>query len=175
MLNAYYFNETGSKNKPMSCLKYTNNLSIAEEICNFNDTFSFNNNLKRAKSKAKKIINFNLARNSKINITGLIGLNLYDENNNEIKTNILSILKANKAINYYYWYFDFNKWDDENGKLVLGDYPHNLKVPNCSLNDLVYANLGKNFEIEFDKIYFINKINNETISFYYENIEFNFD
>ena len=29
--------------------------------------------------------------------------------------------------------------------------------------------------MEFDKIYFINKINNEIISFYYENIEFNFD
>ena len=75
---SYYFNETGSKNKPMSCLKYTNNLSIAEEICIFNDTFSFNNKLKRAKSKAKKINNFNLARNSKDNSTGLIGLNLYD-------------------------------------------------------------------------------------------------
>ena len=112
-LYAYYFNETESKNKAMTCTKYTNNLSIAEEICNFNDTFIFNDKIDDSNSKVNYRINFNLARNSKDSITGVLGLNLYDEKNNEIKTNLLSILKANKVISYYYWYFDFNKWDDE--------------------------------------------------------------
>ena len=175
-LYAYYFNETESKNKAMTCTKYKTNSSIAEEICNFNDTFIFNNKIDDSNSKKNYRINFNLARNSKDSITGVLGLNLYDEKNNEIKTNLLSILKANKAISYHYWYFNFSKWDDEEGNLVLGDYPHNLRIQNFSSNDLVHANLGQNFwEMEFDKIYFINTTNNDTISFYYENIEFNFD
>lgn len=120
---------------------------------------------------------FDLGRNVKDNITGFIGLGLYDEGHRN-STSFLSILKSNKMIDDYYWYFDLNSKDSSKGNIIIGSLPHQVfNSTDYSKKELVYAKSHQGtelvfWEMKFDKIYFIDKGTKAT----YENetVEFNF-
>lgn len=163
-----------------SCQKYVKNKTnpIAEQICSSNETMVFYSDINFKTNKSYSGINFNLGRNSIDNINGLVGLNIFDENNKN-STSFLSILKSKGIINNYNWYLDFA--DYNNGKLIIGALPHEINGTNCSKNHIVYANSNPNassnfLEMKFDKIYFKNiSNNNSNVYFYNETVEFVFD
>ena len=156
----------------------TNN-PIAEQICLANETMNFYLDINYTTNKSYSTVNFNLAKNPIDNISGLIGLNLLDENKKNT-TSFLSILKSKDIINNYYWYLDFGKSDYSIGKLIIGALPHEINGTNCSANDIVIANSNPNvssniWEMKFDKIYYKNISNNNSIYLYNETVELAFD
>ena len=155
--------------------------TIADQICQLAETISFYSNLNHKKNKTE--INITLARNTKDNITGIIGLNLFDDkvNNN---TNFLSILNENNIIDNYQWYFDFDSLDKKTGNLIIGILPHEINKKKFKEANLYLAKINDTnnamlfYEMKFDKIYLNNKINkSENYSFiqYNQTIEFNFE
>jgi hypothetical protein len=178
-----FFNETKSKSYEQSNCKKNKieeyeSMPLVEEICSVYDNLLFYDNI-NLKIK-KKIYNmyFDLGRNVKDNITGFIGLGLYDEGHRN-STSFLSILKSNKMIDDYYWYFDLNSKDSSKGNIIIGSLPHQVfNSTEYSKKELVYAKSHQGtelvfWEMKFDKIYFIDKGTKAT----YENetVEFNFD
>lgn len=129
---------------------------IAEETCSSYDTFKLYENINmKAKSK-KNNFYFDLVRNVKDNITGLIGLSLNSGSRNQYS--FLNILKKNNLIENYYWWFDFE--NQEKGKLIIGAKLDQIYGKKYS-NDSLYHSKGKgNFfwEITFNKVF----INNST-------------
>ena len=90
---------------------------IAEEVCGSNETISLYNNIDMKQKTNYNNFYFDLAKNSKDNVTGVIGLGLTDL---YYHTSFLKVLKSNKLIDGYYWFFEFNSWDSTSGKLILG-------------------------------------------------------
>lgn len=145
---------------------------IAEETCSSYDTFKLYENINmKAKSK-KNNFYFDLVRNVKDNITGLIGLSLNSGSRNQYS--FLNILKKNNLIENYYWWFDFE--NQEKGKLIIGAKLDQIYGKKYS-NDSLYHAKGKgNFfwEITFNKVF----INNSTDIVFFKNnsiSEFNYD
>ena len=178
-----FYNETNSSHyhKSGECKNFTlgkNNVPIAEQICPVSDTFQYSA-LSGYKTHISRntIMHYNMARNIKDNITGIIGLNLFDEKNEVSETSFLSKLKELKIINDYFWYFDeytINKI--ENKRIIIDILPHHLNITNET--NLFFTennntnNSNKFWEMKFDNIY-IN--NNEKINLPDKEIEFRFD
>ena len=100
-----FYNETNSSHyhKSGECKNFTlgkNNVPIAEQICPVSDTFQYSA-LSGYKTHISRntIMHYNMARNIKDNITGIIGLNLFDEKNEVSETSFLINLKELKIIN----------------------------------------------------------------------------
>lgn len=139
---------------------------IAEECCSVNDTILFYHNT-NLENKTVNNIYFEIMRNVQDNITGEIGLNLYDEHL-RIYNTFLGVMKTNNFISNYYWYFDFDSWDDNKGKIIIGSLPHEDYPYLYSEENLFYTNSNpltrlSYMEMKFDKIYII--YNNTKISF----------
>ena len=150
---------------------------LAELVCYSNDTIIFytNKNLKE-KNKIKEFY-IELVRNAKDNITGTIGLNLNDNLNH---VSLLSVLKKNKLIDNYYWFFDFEKWDSNKGKLILGEMPHNIYKNKYSKDDLVSTpGAGDEnyifYRVEFYTIYYKNSTGEKIIIGENEKTELNLE
>ena len=171
-----FYNETKSRSAIINWCRESE-YYYAEECCSVNDTITFyeDNDMKQ---KILKNIPFEMMRNVEDNITGEIGLNIYDEVGRSYNT-FLGILKTNKLIKDYYWYFDYDSVDNPNGSLVIGSLPHE-DYPNLySENDLLFTKSNQLtrtsfMEMKFDKIYVIDSNNNNTISFY-DNVELKYD
>jgi len=178
-----FFDETQSKTfDQKECKKKKieeyESMPLAEEICSAYDVLSIYDNINQ--EYKKKVLNmyFDLGKNVKDNITGFIGLSLYDEGLRN-STSFLSLLKSNRLIDDYCWYLDFNPMDKTKGELVIGSLPH--QVNNSIEYDkkkLVYAKSHQGtqlvfWEMKFDKIYFIDK--GTKIAYENETVEFNFD
>ena len=135
---------------------------IAEECCSVNDTIIFYTNI-NMDNKLIKNINFEMMRNVEDNITGEIGLNIYDELGRSYNT-FLGILKKNDLIDNYNWYFDFDSWNNKKGKLVIGSLPHE-DYPNIYSEDNLYYTPSVQLsrlsymEMKFDKVYINNNEN----------------
>ena len=182
----YNENKSSTYNETENCFllkKTDNNLNpIAEQICPSHDTLYFFENLNNmTNASEKKEIEFSLTRNTFDNITGIIGLNLLDKNEPKIAS-FLSILKKNKIINNYYWYFDFDNWNNTNGNLIIGKLPHEIDNSNYTKKELKYAKKEDSsenyYEMKFNQIYFIKNEsdpNSEKIFFDNKNITFNFE
>ena len=158
-----------------ACQKGTikNKKPIAEQICPSTETFSFviDINDTQVKRQSYKAVNFDLGKNPKDKINGIIGLS---------QTSFLSILKSKNIINNLNWYFDFDSWNSTTGKLVIGTLPHEINETNCLEEDITYTNTNQNistnfWEMHFDKIYFQNPADNKNIDFINQTIEFAFD
>lgn len=153
-----FYNETKSKTSVINWCRESEYYS-AEECCSVNDTINFYEDI-NMKKKMTKNIKFEMMRNVQDNITGEIGLNIYDEVG-RIYNTFLGILKTNKLIKNYYWYFDYDSWDNPKGSLVIGSLPHE-DYPNLySENDLCFTKSNQLFrtsymEMKFDKIYIKN-------------------
>ena len=93
------------------------------------------------------------------NITGEIGLNLYDTNKRSFNS-FLNTLKRNKLIDNYNWYFDVNNKTNET-KLIIGALPHEIFPLNYSEDDLMYSKVVSNnyliyWKIRFTKMFAFN-------------------
>ena len=151
----------------------------AEEICDCNETFLFSKNGDIEQSSKIEKFYFNLARNAEDNITGEIGLNLYDKNKRSFNS-FLNELKRNKLINKYNWYFDKDSKDNKT-KLIIGALPHEIESLKYSENDLMYSKVLTNnyviyWKIRFTKIFALNSDLFASLK-YFDNseVEFNFD
>ena len=182
--NLNYFNETISSSFTTGewvINKIVNTTTpVAEGVCPCTEKFSFYTHINMTKTNKKAIpkMNFNLAKNIRDNIPGVIGLNLYDGNSKK-NISFLNELKTKSLIGDYCWYFNFDEWDNNKGKLIIGLLPHEMNVSNTSSKILVYANNTKNtnfWEMKFNQIYFLNKTNNNK-QVYFNNVtvELNFD
>ena len=132
----------------------------AEECCSVNETISFYTEV-NMENKMPININFELMRNVKDNITGEIGLNLYDEVGRTYNT-FLGILKSNDLIKDFNWYFDFDSWNNKKGKIVIGSLSHEDYPDIYSEDDLYYTQsiqLSRlsYMEMRFDSVYINNK------------------
>ena len=127
---------------------------IAEEVCGSNETISLYNNIDLKEKTNYKNFYFDLAKNSKDNVTGVIGLGL---NDNNYHTSFLKVLKSNKLIDSYYWFFEFNSWDSTSGKLILGSLLENIYSDKYSSDDLASTHSGDAmyvyWDMYFDEIY----------------------
>lgn len=148
------------------------------ECCSFNDDIFFYENFKKEDKKVN--IKFESMNNIEDNITGEIGLNLYDRVGRVYNT-FLGILKISELIDSYYWYFDFNSSENQKGKIVIGSLIHE-DYPNLfSEDDLFFTNsftyTGKEFmQMKFTKIYTIDNINEEKIQNEYNTqVELSYD
>ena len=148
---------------------------IAEECCSVNDTILFYHSI-NMKNKTEHNIYFELMRNVQDNITGEIGLNLYDPHRRVYNT-FLGVMKMNNLISNYYWYFDFDSWNDTKGKIVIGSLPHEDYPYFYSEKNLFFTNSNPStrltyMEMKFDKIYIIN---NDTKIYFCNEAEFRYD
>ena len=160
-----FYNETKSKSCKINWCRESE-YYIAEECCSVNDTIIYYQNIKMTK-KINININFEMMRNVEDNITGEIGLNIYDALGRFYNT-FLGILKMNELIKNYNWYFDFDSWDNQKGRLVIGSLPHEDYPDLYSEKDLFYTKsnqLSRStfMEMKFDKVYIIN--DDKTINF----------
>ena len=92
-----------------------------DECCSLNDNIIFYEDL----SFNNKTVNINFQSMSNIedNITGEIGLNLYDFVGRLYNT-FLGILNRSGLIDNFNWYFDLNSLNEPEGKLIIGSLPH---------------------------------------------------
>jgi hypothetical protein len=131
----------------------------AEEVCVCNDNFLFFNNISLTHMIQREKLFFHMARNVEDNITGEIGLNLYDKNK-RFYDSFIFILKNNKLIDNYNWYFDTNNKTNET-KLIIGALPHEIFPLNYSEDDLMYSKVVSNnyliyWKIRFTKMFAFN-------------------
>ena len=181
------YNEKVSASYTLTSQCITSTINITKQICTANETIFFSENLNHMTIETesnKTDIEFNLTRNTLDNITGIIGLNLLDENNKNT-TNFLSTLNKHNITKYYHWYFDFNNLEATSGKLFIDILPHEINSNKFKKKNLIFSIKKDNitpmnyYEMKFDQIYFINKNNiNENYSLSNgtaEIIEFNFE
>ena len=126
-----------------------------------NESFSFFKDIHFKDKILQKNITFQLIKNVEDNITGEVGLNIYDPNYENFNS-FLRVLRTHELIETYNWYFDFETPWSKDGKLIIGSRPHEDYPNKLSSDDLVYAKCSSNdfviyWEMKFDKIYVNNK------------------
>ena len=161
MKNYNYFNENKSttfsskycENRARK-YRYDYDYPVAEETCSSYDSFYFYENIKMKNKIKENNLYFDIVRNIKDNITGIIGLSLHGLDFRE-SSSFLSILKKKNLTENYYWFFDFNSPKDDKGKLIIGttlDIIDKKKYGNKILNHS--PGQGYNFwHITFNKVY----------------------
>lgn len=155
--NSKTFKTQGCKNEIISFLDHKKN-------CDSNDTFLVYQNIDLKLKKKFENINFTLIKNKRDNISGEIGLGLVDINYSSQK-HFLTILKNEKIIDNYNWFFSFENWNDTKGKLIIGSLPHENDKDKYNEKNIIYKNIfieessSKTWKLDFDKIY-INSTNN---------------
>ena len=175
--NYNFYNEKKSDSYILNNCDYPKIIE-AEEYCNSNETFLFYKDINlKNKTKGERIY-FELMRNIEDNITGQIGLNLYDRNKWSFNS-FINILKTRNIIENYNWFFDFDSSNGETqkGQVVVGVLPHQIYPENYNINDLQYSPVEAQsfliyWRMRFNKIYIKS---NDNIYFNDTMIEFKFD
>lgn len=131
---------------------------LAEQMCVSNETILLYENIEIKNKIEEKDMYFELVRNTRDNIPGVIGLGYLDSN---YQVSFLSRLKNRNLIKNYVWFYDFSSWDSSTGKVVIGSYPHEIYEDKYSENDILYTKNGEAkfifWDIIFDEIYVKNK------------------
>lgn len=126
--------------------------------------------------KVENNIYFELAKNSKENITGEIGLEIVDPYN---YISFLSILKKRKLINNYFWFFEFDSWDSSKGNLIIGALPHEIYSNKYDPNDLLFTPSADNknvyYNIYFDEIFIKDQNSDNNFESQNEKVEMNIE
>lgn len=183
IFNLYdFFNENKSSTfKTEGCKNNYNIFSDHQEDCMSNDIIQFYQDKNFEKKIKYESIDFNLVKNKEENITGTIGLGLFDKSG-DIDKSFLKILKRKKVINNYNWYFIFDSWSDSNGKLIIGSLPHEDYPDIYSEEDLVYtyvpfdySSITKTYKIEFDDVYTTSLNSTFSIKLFSKNAKLVFD
>ena len=176
-----FFNENKSLTfKTEGCIDNHNMFSDHFEDCHSNDTISFYQDINMLKEIKYENFFFNLVKRKEENITGVIGLGLFDKSE-KIEKSFLKVLKREKIINNYNWYFVFDSWNNTNGKLIIGSLPHEDYPDKYSEQDLQFTYIPyqysstKIFKIEFNDIYTDSKNKSLNINVLVRNAELAFD
>ena len=156
IFNMYdFFHENFSSSfRTEGCIQSNNIFSDHFYDCFSYDKINLKNNL--GNNIEIKNFEFNMVKGKEDNITGVLGLGLFD-NSEEINKGFLKILKNKGVINEFYWYFLFNSSNDINGKLILGSLPHEDFPDIFSKDDLIYTyipNVDYSFSNNYYKIRF---------------------
>ena len=154
--------------------KYSKEVPIAEIDCPSFDYFYFYENINMKNERKVSKLYFELARNIKDNITGIVGLKLYD-NYFRRESSFLYLLKQNNITKNYHWSFDFEQGNINNGKLIIGSLLDEIYYDIYDNDDLVYAeSYQKNYYMmKMDKIFVL--ISNYEYDLGDSVIELNFD
>ena len=176
-----FFKENESSSfKTDGCVKSNNMLSDHIYDCFSYDTINLKDKL--GINLEIKNMEFNMVKDKEENITGVLGLGLFDKTG-DINKSFLKILKQKDVIKEYNWYFLFNSWNDTSGKLMIGSLPHEDYPDIFSKDDLIYtyipnqdfSSYNNKYKILFNEIY-INSINKSIeINLFDIDAEFNFD
>ena len=149
-----------------------------DECCSLNDNIIFYEDL----SFNNKTVNINFQSMSNIedNITGEIGLNLYDFVGRLYNT-FLGILNRSGLIDNFNWYFDLNSLNEPEGKLIIGSLPHEDYPSSFLKENLFFTNslivTGRELmQMKFTKIYSIDNYKEQNITNEFNNlVEFSYD
>ena len=170
----YRYIENCQKREHYYAYEYEDEWPVAETTCPSYETFSFYNDIDMKNQIKKEKLYFDLVRYIKDNVTGVLGLNLY--NNKRTSSSFLSVLKRNNLTDNYYWYFDFNSPKNEKGKLVVGALLDEIYEDKYAREDLHNAkiNLGYlYYTINFQRI--VVKNTSKPINFEDDSCELNYD
>lgn len=182
IFNKYdFFKENKSSTfKTNGCIKSNNMFDDHLYDCFSYETINLYNDLEN-KIEIKNF-EFNMVKNKEENVTGILGLGLFDKKS-DVKKSFLKILKDKNIINNYNWYFLFNSWNDSNGKLIIGSLPHedfpnifsqdDLEYTYIPLDDYSFSQFSYKIELNEIKINSINK--SIEINLFNINAELNFD
>jgi hypothetical protein len=160
--------------KRMHYYRYDDDFPIAETTCPSYETFLFYKDINMKNQIKKEKLYFDLVRFMKDNVTGVIGLNLF--NDRRTSSSFLSVLKKNNLTNNYFWYFDFNSPKNEKGKLVVGALLDEIYEDKYAREDLHNANINLGYlyyTVNFQKI--VAKNASGSINFEDNKCELNFD
>ena len=177
-LQTYYFlisnNEMdGSfiKYNPSKSNSYINNKEISLYSENFeltnssNENFIIGNELKKGEK-----LDFICVRKGKYNKSGTLGLKIKIENKGVTNYNIIYQLKEKKLINSYIFYIQYTS--ESEGKLIIGNYPHNYNKKLFKEEHLKYTKEiidgETRFYIKFDKMIAGNETFTERLEGYFE-------
>ena len=154
--------------------RYEDEWPVAETTCPSYETFSFYKDIDMKNKIKMEQLYFDLVRYMKDNVTGVLGLNLF----NDIRTSssFLSVLKRNNLTDNYYWFFDFDSPKNEKGKLIVGALLDEIYEDKYDKNDLHNANFYYGYyyySLDFQKI--VVKNESESINFEDESCELSFD
>jgi hypothetical protein len=100
-------------------------------------------------------------------ICGLMGLALYEENTFRETYNIINVIKKKNITNNYYFSYEYDENNNDEGFLIIGEEPHiyNRNKYNEEQLKVDYA-VGEHFDIVwgimFNSIYFFDDDNNKT-------------
>ena len=168
------------KNSTTSKLNYCREKEyhFEDEFCSVNDYILFYKDVNLTNEKVN--INFETMGKMDDNITGEIGLKLYDRDG-RIYNTFLGILKQNKLIRNYNWYFDFDSWENKEGKLIIGSFPHEDYPLLFSKEDLFFTKTSDIsndgfLQMSFTRIFSVEKYEDENITHEFSvGVEFSFD
>ena len=141
--------------------------AVSEETCPAKDVLYLYQNLDMKKNIKINKANFDLVKNIKDNITGVLGLHLLE--NKRTPRCFLSFLEKNNITNNFNFFFDFGNPKEKNGKLIIGAFLDELYGNDYKRDDLYYSTAIKGFyfyNIRFNKIYVEN---NNTLIYNLEN------
>ena len=172
--DTYRYIENCQKREHYYRYEYEDEYPIAETTCPSYETFSFYKDIDMKSQIKKENLYFDLVRYMKDNVTGVIGLSLF--NNQRTSSSFLSVLKRNNLTNNYYWYFDFDSPKNEKGKLIIGALLDEIYEDKYDREDLHNANINLGYlyySIDFQKI--VVKNTSEPIDFEDGSCELNFD
>ena len=139
----------------------------ADEYCSFNDYImlfeDFNMKNKRAN------INFETVEKMVDNITGEIGLNVYNRDGRSYDS-FLGVLRANKLIDNYNWYFEFNSSDKKEANLIIGSLPHDDFPSSFRKEDLTFTETPafspeEFMQIKFTRVFTVDNNKGENITY----------
>ena len=143
-----------------------------DECCSLNDNIIFYEDL----SFNNKTVNINFQSMSNIedNITGEIGLNLYDFVGRLYNT-FLGILNRSGLIDNFNWYFDLNSLNDQEGKLIIGslpheDYPSSFLKENLFFTNSLIVTRRELMQMKFTKIYSVDNYKEQNITNEFYNV-----
>ena len=148
-----FFNE--NKSSSLSCeyceerKKSNKDIPISQVSCPAKDTFYFN------EKKEKYFLYFEIGKNLKDNITGIIGLGLSDAYFRRTSS-FLYVLNQNNITSNNFWFFDFDINDKNNSILIIGTLLDEIYKDKYDRKDLAFANANQGYsywKIKFDKIY----------------------
>ena len=178
----FYKEQQSSTFKTEGCINNHNIFSDHLLDCFSNDTIYFYQDKKMEKLVKFENINFNLVKQKEENITGFLGLGLFENDLDKIEKSFMKIIKRKNIIKDYNWYFQFNSWNNPNGKLIIGSLPHEDYPDIYSEEDLLYTFIPqdysiktKSIKIEFDDIYTNGTNSTLNIKLFSTNAYFTFD
>ena len=183
ILNTYnFFNENKSQSffselcmnreKYYKYEEYEN--AVAEETCPAYDLLYLYDKIDMKKKIRINKAYFDLVKNIKDNVTGILGLHLLQ--NSRTKTCFLNLLKKNNLTNNSNFFFDFDNAKKKSGKLIIGSFPDELYQNNFKRDDLYYSKSEKGnfyYNIKFNKIFVEN--DNNTLIYNKENKDYELD